>query len=311
MNPWTANDIPDQTGRTVIITGASSGIGLETARQFAIKGANVVLACRHPERGVAALERIQEELPAGDLALLELDLADLDNVAAFAGEFSSKHDRLDLLINNAGVMLPPPSRTAQGFELQFGTNHLGHFALTGHLLPMLTKQPGARVVTVSSAANRRGRIDLDDLNWQRRRYRGWTAYSQSKLANLMFTLELDRRLRGVGSHAAALSAHPGWTATELQRTSDLARIRNPLFAMQPAEGALPSLRAATDPSAKGGSYWGPAGRLELNGPPIPARITTRAREADVAAQLWERSEQLTGVTFCFAKRAAKHYRSAA
>ena len=176
---------------------------------------------------------------------------------------------------------------------------------------MLAKQPGARVVTISSAANRRARIDLDDLNWKRRRYRGWTAYSQSKLANLMFTLELDRRLRGVGSRAASLAAHPGWTATELQRTSDLARIGNPLFAMQPADGALPALRAAIDMSAEGGSYWGPAGRLELNGPPVPARITSRARDVDVAAQLWTRSEQLTGVTFSFAKRAVKRYRTAA
>jgi NAD(P)-dependent dehydrogenase (short-subunit alcohol dehydrogenase family) len=311
MNPWTPAAIPDQTGRTVIVTGASSGIGLETARVLATKGADVVLACRHPERGVAALERIQEELPSGNITLLELDLADLNTITAFAAAFSAKHKRLDLLINNAGVMLPPPARTAQGFELQFGTNYLGHFALTGLLLPMMIGVKGSRIVTVSSAAHRRGRIDLQDINWTRRRYKGWPAYSQSKLANLIFAIELQRRLAAVGSPARSVAAHPGWTATELQRSTDIGRLANPLFAMRPAEGALPVLRAAIDRDAEGGSYWGPSGRLELSGPPVRARIGVRALDQSVALRLWELSEELTGVAFQFPKQQPKHYRTAA
>jgi NAD(P)-dependent dehydrogenase (short-subunit alcohol dehydrogenase family) len=311
MNPWTPNAIPDQTGRTVIVTGASSGIGLETARVLATKGADVVLACRHPERAVAALERIQEELPTGNISVQELDLADLDTVASFAADFSAKHNRLDLLINNAGIMLPPPGRTAQGFELQLGTNYLGHFALTGLLLPKMIGVKGARVVSVSSAAHHRGRIDLKDINYTRRRYRGWPAYSQSKLAKLIFALELQRRLAAVGAPARSVAAHPGWTATELQRSTDIGRLANPLFAMKPAEGALPVLRAAIDRDAEGGSYWGPAGRLGLSGPPARARIGERAMDQSVALQLWSLSEQLTGVAFEFPKQQPKHYRTAA
>jgi NAD(P)-dependent dehydrogenase (short-subunit alcohol dehydrogenase family) len=297
MKAWTFDDIPDQTGRTAIVTGANTGIGLETARMLARKGAQVVLACRNPEKGQAALERIRAGKPSGRATLEALDLSDLEAVAAFATSFASRHERLDLLVNNAGVMVPPLGRTKQAFELQFGTNHLGHFALAGRLLPLVLRTPGARIVVVSSAAQNFGRIDFDDLNWERRRYRAWAAYGQSKLANMMFALELHRRLKAAGSEARATAAHPGWTATDLQRTSGVSRFLNPLFAMKPADGALPTLRAATDPAALSGSYWGPARFGELNGPPVPARISERAKNDAAAARLWEVSERLTGLPF--------------
>jgi NAD(P)-dependent dehydrogenase (short-subunit alcohol dehydrogenase family) len=305
MTAWTFADLPDQTGRTAIVTGANTGIGLETARMLALRGASVVLACRNPEKGQAALERIRAEKPAGTATLAALDLSDLESVAAFARDFTTTHDRLDLLINNAGVMVPPLGRTRQGFELQLGTNHLGHFALTGRLLPLLLATPGARVVVVSSTAQSFGRIDFDDLNWERRRYVPFRAYGQSKLANQLFAAELQRRLSAAGAGLIATAAHPGWTATDLQRTAGAARLFNPLLAMKPADGALPTLRAATDPGAAGGSYWGPSRFFELSGPPAPARIPARARDEAVAARLWEVSEELTGVTFPFpAARAA-------
>ena len=305
MTAWTFNDIPDQTGRTAIVTGANTGLGLETARMLALKGADVVLACRNLDKGQAALAQILADRPAGSATLAALDLSDLDSVAAFASSFTASHERLDLLINNAGVMVPPLGRTRQGFELQFGTNHLGHFALTGRLLPLLQHTPGARVVVVASTAQRAGRINFDDLNWERRSYRAWGAYGQSKLANMLFALELQRRLAASDAQVRATAAHPGWTATDLQRTTGFVRLLNPLFAMKPADGALPTLRAATDPTAAGGSYWGPSGFFEVNGPPAPARIPAAAQDEAVAARLWEVSETLTGVTFPLATPASR------
>lgn len=299
MTNWTFRDVPDLTGRTAIVTGANTGIGLETARMLALKGASVVLACRNPEKGAAALARIQAENPKGRTSLAALDLSDLDSVTAFASAFASEHERLDLLVNNAGVMVPPLGRTRQGFELQFGTNHVGHFALTGRLLPLVLRTPGSRVVVVSSTAQNFGRIDFDDLNWERRPYRATEAYSQSKLATMMFALELHRRLRRAGANVRAVAAHPGWTATDLQRTAGLVRVFNPLFAMKSEDGALPTMRAATAPEAESGSFWGPSRFFELNGPPAPARIPKRAQDEAVAARLWEVSEKLAGVTFDF------------
>lgn len=300
MTAWTFDDIPDQTGRTAIVTGANTGIGLETARMLALRGADVILACRNLAKGQDALARISGEQPTGRVSLAALDLGDLASVQAFAEQFIASHTRLDLLINNAGVMVPPLSRTAQGFELQIGTNHLGHFALTGRLLPLLQRTPNARVVVVASTAQAFGKIDLEDLNWERRPYSDFRAYGQSKLANMMFALELHRRLAAVGSPLRVTAAHPGWTATDLQRTAGLARLLNPLFAMKPPAGALPTLRAATDPAAPSGSYWGPAGLFELSGPPKPARIRRPARDPAIAARLWTLSEQLTGVSFALA-----------
>jgi NAD(P)-dependent dehydrogenase (short-subunit alcohol dehydrogenase family) len=297
MTAWTFNDIPDQTGRTAIVTGANTGIGYETARMLAEKGANVVLACRDVGKGKAALEAILAKKPAGKVTVDALDLSDLDSVAAFARAFEASHERLDLLINNAGVMVPPLGRTKQGHELQLGTNHLGHFALTGRLLPLLERTEGSRVVVVSSTAQSAGTIDFDDLDWKSRSYSPWRAYGQSKLANMMFALELARRLRAAGSKVRVTAAHPGYTATDLQRTSGLARLFNPLFAMKPPDGALPTLRAATDPAAESGSYWGPSGVFELGGPPAPAKIPARATNEEVAARLFEVSEVLTDVSF--------------
>jgi NAD(P)-dependent dehydrogenase (short-subunit alcohol dehydrogenase family) len=303
MNRWSFADIPDQTGRTALVTGANTGIGLETARMLALKGASVVLACRNLEKGRAAAVRIQADRPRGSVTVAALDLSDLDSVAAFAADFAASHERLDLLVANAGVMVPPFGRTKQGFELQLGTNHLGHYALVGRLLPLLLRTPGARVVVVSSAAQNIGRIDRDDLNWERRPYRAWAAYGQSKLANQLFALELSRRLAAAGSGVRVTAAHPGFTATDLQRTSPAARLFNPIFGMKAPDGALPTLRAATDPEAASGSYWGPRGFFEMRGPPAPARISAGAQDASTAAWLWDESAKLTGVAFGLAPAA--------
>lgn len=297
MANWSFDDIPDQTGRTAIVTGANTGIGYEAARMLARKGARVTIACRNPDKGKAALAAILADAPGADVTLAALDLADLDSVEAFATEFANTHDRLDLLINNAGVMVPPLSRTKQGFELQIGTNHLGHFALTGRLLPLLATTAGSRIVVVASTAASFGRIDLDDFSWERRRYSAWPAYGQSKLANMMFALELGRRLEAAGSALRVTIAHPGYTATDLQRSSFFVRMMNPLFGMKPMGGALPTLRAAVEPDAKNGSYWGPSGLFEIRGAPAAARIPARANDEALAAKLWDVSETLTGVRF--------------
>jgi NAD(P)-dependent dehydrogenase (short-subunit alcohol dehydrogenase family) len=299
MAHWAFDDIPDQSGRIAIVTGANTGIGLETARMLAQKGARVVLACRSQDKGEAAALSIAAGRPVGSATFARLDLSDLDSVAAFASAFAAANARLDLLVNNAGVMVPPFGRTKQGFELQFGTNHLGHFALAARLLPLLERTAGARMVVVSSTAQNMGRIDFDDLNWERRTYSAWPAYGQSKLANMMFALELRRRLARAGSELRVTAAHPGWTATDLQRTSGIVRLLNPLFAMKPHDGALPTLRAATDPSAESGSYWGPSRFAEMNGPPARARIPERAKDETVAKRLWDDSERLTRVAFSF------------
>lgn len=298
MTPWTFGDMPDQSGRTAVVTGANSGIGFETARMLAARGARVVLACRDAGRAGTAADRIRAERPVGTVSCARLDLADLDSVAEFAEAYRADHGRLDLLINNAGVMAPPLGRTRQGFELQFGTNHLGHFALTGELLPLLDAAPAARVVTVSSLAHWTGGVDVDDLNWRQRRYRPWAAYGQSKLANLLFTLELQRRLAGAGSPVLATAAHPGWTATDLARhTGGFVTAVGRLIAMTPHDGALPTLRAATDPAVDGGSYWGPGRRFETVGPPVAAGRSPVAADAATAGRLWTESEKLTGVEF--------------
>ena len=287
---WTTAALPKMDGRTVVVTGANSGIGLAAARELGRAGAHVVLAVRDLEKG----ERAAAEVP-GDREVRRLDLADLASVRAFAEAWSGD---LYVLVNNAGVMAVPEGRTADGFELQFGTNHLAHFALTGLLVPAIT----GRVVTVSSGAHRMGRIDLDDLNWERRRYRRWPAYGQSKLANLLFTMELQRRLDEAGSPVRALAAHPGWAATNLQGRSgnpvlDVAmRVSNRFFAQSEAMGALPTLYAVAE-DLPGGTYVGPDGRAEQRGHPTVVGRSAAARDADVARRLWERSEELTGVHF--------------
>jgi NAD(P)-dependent dehydrogenase (short-subunit alcohol dehydrogenase family) len=295
MPEWTFADIPDQAGRTVVVTGANGGLGFVVARMFALKGATVVLACRDRRRATEAADRIRAERPIGSAETAGLDLADLDAVRGFADAFAAGHDRLDVLINNAAVMWPPLSRTRQGFELQFGTNHLGHFALTGRLLPRLLRTPGARVTTTASLLQFPGRIDLDDLNWERRRYSAGAAYAQSKLANMLFAQELHRRLP---AGCLSTACHPGWTSSQIMRSSPaVIRIFGPLLGQRPEIGALSTLRAATDPGATGGSYWGPRGPLELRGYPEPARIPATARDPALAKRLWAESVRLTGVDF--------------
>jgi NAD(P)-dependent dehydrogenase (short-subunit alcohol dehydrogenase family) len=307
---WTTDDIPRLSGLTAVVTGANSGLGFETALALAGAGAHVVLACRDETRGGVALDRIRGAVPAADVRLELLDLADLASVRKFAADFSAAHDGLDILVNNAGVMAIPRRQTSDGFEMQFGTNHLGHFALTGLLFErLLTRpgaRPGARVVTVSSEMARIGRIRFDDLQGSRH-YGKWAAYGQAKLANQLFTLELDRRAAGHGADLVSVAAHPGFAATNLQavgprmrgsgmaeRLSDLA---NAVFAQPAAAGALPSLYAATAAGVRGGQYFGPDGLFGMRGHPTPASFVRAARDLDTARRLWEVSEELTGVRF--------------
>lgn len=293
---WKADRIPQQTGRLAIVTGANSGIGYETAKALADAGAAVILACRSDEKGQEAAGRIVAEHPQARVSVKTLDLSSLASVRAFAAEMIREHDRLDLLINNAGVMMPPErTLTEDGFELQFGINHLGHFALTALLLDLMIGTAGSRVVTVSSSAHRWGEINFDDLNWERRGYRRMPAYGQSKLANLLFTFELQRRLERVRAATVALAAHPGWTGTNLQRHSGAFRRLNPVFAMNPWQGALPTLYAATAPDAQGGEYYGPDGLMEIRGYPTRVATSDAALEVEVAERLWRVSEALTGV----------------
>jgi NAD(P)-dependent dehydrogenase (short-subunit alcohol dehydrogenase family) len=294
---WTNDDVPGQHGRLAVVTGANTGLGLETAQVLAARGASVVLAVRDTEKGKRAAARIAGTVPGADLTVQHLDLTSLDSIRAAAGELRASHPRIDLLINNAGVMFPPRQATGDGFELQLGTNHLGHFALTGLLLEQMLPVPGSRVVTVSSLAHRiRGRINFDDLQGERS-YSRVAAYSQSKLANLMFTYELQRRLSGAVT-TIAVAAHPGLARTELTRNSPPATsapVR--LISQNAAIGALPVLRAATDPGVLGGQYYGPSGFFGIRGYPKLAESSLQSHDAAIQRRLWTVSEQLTGVTF--------------
>jgi NAD(P)-dependent dehydrogenase (short-subunit alcohol dehydrogenase family) len=296
MKKWTLHNIPDQTDRVAIVTGANTGIGFETAAALAAKHATVIMACRNRQKAEDATARIRERTPDAKLGLIELDLANLASVERFAETFHAGYDRLDLLINNAGVMVPPLGHTEDGFELQFGCNHLGHFALTGRLMDLLEATPDSRVVSVSSMAHRYGAMDFDNLNAEKG-YDKMPAYGQSKLANLLFTFELQRRLEAKGSKVKVTAAHPGWTGTDLQRHSGLIRFFNVFFAQTPPMGALPTLRAATDPEANGGDYYGPKGFYEMRGYPVKVGTTPAAKNESDARRLWEVSEKLTGVTF--------------
>ncbi len=290
MANFTTADVPDLHGKRVIITGANSGIGAAAATVLAAAGARVTLAVRSLDRGREAAAKMP-----GDTEVRELDLADLASVRAFASAWEGE---IELLINNAGVMVPPLGRTRDGFELQFGTNHLGHFALTNLLLAHVR----GRVVTVSSGAHRMGQIDFDDLNWERRRYRRWAAYGQSKLANLLFTRELQRRLSVAGSPLLAVAAHPGYAATNLQSHTGsnlgdrLGNLGNALLAQSAAAGALPTLYAACA-DIPGGSYAGPGGFQEMRGAPRLVGRSGRAQDDAAARRLWEVSEELTGTSF--------------
>lgn len=301
---WTAADIADQSGRTAMVTGASGGLGMETARMLAGRGADVVLACRNmgkAERAAAVLRRAG----GGSVRIVRLDLASLASVREASDEIRSTCQRLDLLINNAAVMTPPYQRTEDGFELTFATNHLGHFALTGQVLGKLLATPGSRVVTMSSVGHREGEMHFDDLQFAHG-YDGNRAYWQSKLANLLFTYELSARLQAARAQTIALAAHPGVVPTELWRTSpwlertvvsDRMRWLNFRLVHSVERGALPMLRAATDPAARAGQYYGPGGRRGYTGDPVLEESSARSHDMADAARLWQVSEQLTGVRY--------------
>ncbi len=304
MTRWTTADIPDLHGKTAIVTGANSGLGYQTARALAGAGAHVVLACRNQTKGADACDRIRAAQPAADIQLASLDLSDLGSVRRFATDVAVAHTGLDILVNNAGVMAIPHERTADGFEMQFGTNHLGHFALTGLVMPGLLARPGARVVTVSSIMHVIGRINFRDLQHERH-YSKWLAYGEAKLANLLFAFELDRRARAAGVELVSAAAHPGYASTNLQTAGPIlagnaaqARfmtILNRLIGQSDANGALPTLFAATATSVAGGEFIGPD--LLLRGGPAKSWSMPWAHNRAVASRLWEVSEELTGVAF--------------
>ena len=299
MDSYSADSIPDLSGTTAVVTGANSGLGLQTALILASKGARVDMACRDQQRGAAARERVRRETGNPEVNLRQLDLASLESVRRFAAD---QDGPVDLLINNAGVMATPHRTTADGFELQFGVNHLGHFALTGLLLPALRRAPAPRVVTVSSLAHRGGRIDFEDLAAQRR-YRPWARYNQSKLANLLFTLEFQRRLTAHGDKLLAVAAHPGFANTNLTSgmnhpaTLDILGTFFRLLGQSGAAGALPTLYAATAPGIHGGEFYGPGGPGQLRGGPVLVTPAPQALDQGTARRLWDVSTELTGVRF--------------
>jgi len=301
-NRWTAADVPNQTGRTVVITGANTGIGYEAAKVLAARGATVVLAVRDTSRGQAAADRMRAGSPAAQIRVRQLDLASLASIQEAAEDIAATYPAIDLLINNAGVMWTPRRLTADGFELQFGTNHLGHFAFTGLLLHRLLSRPGSRVVTISSQGHRSGRIDFDNLQLETD-YAPHRAYAQSKLANLMFTYELQRRLAAASATTIAVAAHPGYARTELIRYTSgpmrmfLSTVLGPLLGQSPTMGALPTLRAATDPAVLGGQYFGPSGAGEVRGYPKLTDSNRISHHEPAQQRLWTVSEELTKVTY--------------
>ena len=296
---WTIDNIADQTGKTILITGGNSGIGLEAARVLSLKNAEVILTARSEEKGSKAVESIKSKFSTAKVSWMILDLADLDSVRAFSKDFHAKYTKLDVLINNAGVMYPASREvTKQNFELQFGTNHLGHFALTALLLDLLKATPGSRVTTQSSIAHTMlNKLDLQDLNWEKS-YSRTKAYSQSKLANLLFTYELDRQLKKHGLNVIATAAHPGVTNTNLFKTSGFDSITK-LITQRVELGALPILRAATEPNLKGAEYVGPKGIGGFRGYPVHVRSTPTSHNEVLAKALWAASEKLTKIAFYF------------
>lgn len=301
---WTSEQIPDQTGRVFVVTGATGGLGLATTRALARRGGHVILAVRDQDKGRRAAAEITAEQPDARLDVRHLDLADLDSVRAFAERLHAERARLDVLVNNAGVMAPPRSLSPQGHETQFAANHLGHFALTGRLLDLLSAGTDPRVVTVSSANHRKARIFFDDITGERR-YAPMGFYNQSKLANAVFGHQLHRRLTEAGSPVRSVLAHPGYASTNLQTNGPVAlvrvlfgRILTPL-AQTPDQGALPQLYAATDPGVRGGEFIGPDGRGELRGGPTRVELSAGAADAGTGQRLWELSERATGVRFAF------------
>lgn len=303
---WTTADMPDLTGKKIIVTGANSGVGYEAARAFAEKGAHVIFACRSRERAEEAVAEVRRQSPDVSVEIMILDLADLGSIHDFAQRYNAAHDQLDILVNNAGIMAIPYRQTADGFEMQFGTNHLGHFALTGLLLEPLLATAGSRVVTVSSGLHRSGKINFDDLQGEQN-YKKNGAYSQSKLANLLFAYELQRKLADAGQEAISVGAHPGYSATNLQHVgpnmeeSALQRgmmtLANAFFAQSAEMGALPTLYAGTAPDVNGCDYIGPGGFMNMRGYPVKELSSKASYDEESARRLWSVSEELTGVRY--------------
>ena len=306
MTKWTTKDITDQAGKTAIITGANSGLGFEATKALAEKNALVIMACRNMEKAQQAKQRILEQHSKANLEIMPLDLASLESIEQFATNFKTKHEKLHYLFNNAGVMFPPFTQTKDGFELTFGVNHLGHFALTAHLLPTLLQTPSSRVITQSSFYSKRGKIEFDNLNAEKK-YSKSKAYAQSKLANLLFAFELQRKLEQANATTISVAAHPGYSNTNLQFVGPemenskirktFMRIANTLFAQSAAKGALPMLYAATAPNIKGGEYFGPRGLFQIWGHPKRIKPQKRALDIETARRLWEVSEQLTNIKY--------------
>jgi NAD(P)-dependent dehydrogenase (short-subunit alcohol dehydrogenase family) len=294
---WDNNSIPNQSGRVVIVTGSTSGLGKQAAKVLAGKGATVVMAVRNTQKGNTVVQEIQQTHPNAKVDVRKLDLSSLKSIHDFSEDFNTNYNRLDILINNAGVMACPFATTEDGFEIQMGVNHLGHFALTGLVMPKLKSTKDSRIVATSSMAHNQGNINFDDINWKNRSYKTWNAYGDSKIANLYFTYELARKLKGEENAPLVTAAHPGWTATELQRNSSMAKILNPLFSQNVEMGTLPTLRAAIDETAKQGDYYGPKGFMEMRGYPKVVKSNALSHNASNAKRLWELSEQLTGIQY--------------
>ncbi len=309
MSSWRTEDILDQSGRTAVVTGANSGLGLATTRELARRGARVIMACRSTDKGESAASDIRRAAPEAKLDVRPLDLGSLESIQAFANDLDLEAGKLDLLINNAGIMMTPQQTTHDGFELQLGTNHLGHFALTGLLLDAVQSAEAGRVVTLSSIEHKSGHIEFDDLQSEDG-YAPRKAYRQSKLANAIFGVELDRRLRAAGSSAISVLAHPGYSDTNLQSTGPtgpmkaILKVGNKLLAQDADTGALPTLYAATAPGVEGGDFYGPDGFKEMRGDPTHVDVIPEARDPGVAGRLWDISEELTGIRYPLASTTA-------
>ncbi len=297
---WTKDNIPDIQDKTVLITGANSGLGFEASKALAEKGATVIMASRDRAKGEKAVQTLTEVYPSANIDLMQLDLSSLQDVRKFADEFNGQYETLDILINNAGVMAPPYNTTADGFELQIGVNHLGPFALTGLILKKILAAPTGRIVMVSSFIHKIGSIRFNDIHWKRK-YARWPAYGQSKLANLLFTYELDRRLQEANLRTMAVAAHPGYARTSLQRHTGLFSFLNHFMAQSPQMGVLPILYAATEWQVGGGQFFGPNGIMELRGYPRKTRSSALSYDMEIARKLWALSEELTGVRYSFSK----------
>jgi len=294
---WTSDNIKDQSGKIFVITGATSGLGKEAARVLANKNATVVMAIRNLQKGQKVIDDIKAAYPNADIHQKKLDLSSLSSITAFVEDFQKDYNRLDVLINNAGVMMCPYSKTEDGFEIQMGVNHLGHFALTGQLMPLLKQTKDSRIVSTSSVAHKFGNIDLKDLNWENRKYRTSRAYGDSKIANLYFMYELAKRYKNDQDAPIITASHPGWTETELQRHTGSARFLNKFFAQDVKIGTLPTLMAAVDDNATSGDYYGPSRFFEMWGNPVKVKSNKKSHDASVAKGLWELSERMTGVQY--------------